>query len=84
MTEEVVNQEQGQAQGLSLQDIATAVQIIDICSRRGGFEGPELASVGGLRERFVSFVNANAPKDEPAPEGAVPEAEADSEDSAES
>ncbi len=84
MTEEVVNQEQGQAQGLSLQDIATAVQIIDICSRRGGFEGPELASVGGLRERFVSFVQANAPKDEPAPEGSVPETDADSEDSAES
>ena len=84
MTEEVVNQEQGQAQGLSLQDIATAVQIIDICSRSGGFEGPELASVGGLRERFVSFVQANAPKDEPAPEGSVPETDADSEDSAES
>ena len=84
MTEEVVNQEQGQAQGLSLQDIATAVQIIDICSWRGGFEGPELASVGGLRERFVSFVQANAPKDEPAPEGSVPETDADSEDSAES
>ena len=84
MTEEVVNQEQGQAQGLSLQDIATAVQIIDICSRRGGFEGPELASVGGLRERFVSFVQANAPNDEPAPEGSVPETDADSEDSAES
>lgn len=78
MTEEVVNTEQGQAPGLSLQDIATAVQIIDICSRRGGFEGPELSSVGGLRERFVAFVNANAPKDEPAPEGAVPEADSDS------
>jgi len=77
MTEEVVNQEQGQAQGLSLQDIATAVQIIDICSRRGGFEGPELASVGGLRERFVSFVNANAPKDGEAPAGEVPVAEAE-------
>ena len=78
MTEEVVNQEPGQAQ-LSLQDIATAVQIIDICSRRGGFEGQELETVGGLRNRLVTFLNANAPKDEAAPEGAVPEVEEETE-----
>ena len=83
MTEEVVNQEQGQAPGLSLQDIATAVQIIDICSRRGGFEGNELAAVGGLRERFVSFVQANTAKDDEAPQGEVPVAEVE-EDSVES
>lgn len=73
MTEEVVNQEeQGQAPQLSLQDIATTVQVIDICSRRGGFEGAELSAVGGLRERFVAFVNANRAQGEAAPEGAVP------------
>ena len=81
MTEEVVNSEgQGQAPQLSLQDIATAVQIIDICSRRGGFEGPELSAVGGLRERFVAFVNANAKAGEEV-EGAVPDAEPNSDDS---
>ena len=43
MTEEVntteteVSAEEQQVQ-LSLQDIATMVQIIDICSKRGGFE----------------------------------------------
>jgi len=68
MTEEV-KQENPQ---LSLQDIATMVQIIDICSRRGGFEGQELEAVGGLRNRVVKFLNAAAPK-EGAPEGAVPE-----------
>ena len=31
---------------LGLQDIATMVQIIDLCSKRGGFEGPELEAVG--------------------------------------
>ncbi len=71
MAEEVKNAEE-QVQ-LSLQDIATMVQIIDICSRRGGFEGQELEAVGGLRNRVVKFLNANAPKDE-QPEGAVPEA----------
>jgi len=52
MTEEV-KQENPQ---LSLQDIATMVQIIDICSRRGGFEGQELEAVGGLRNRVVKFL----------------------------
>ena len=49
MAEEVKteNAEAEQVQ-LSLQDIATMVQIIDICSKRGGFEGPELEAVGGL------------------------------------
>ena len=78
MTEEV-NAPQGaqeqQAPQLSLQDISTFVQIIDICSKRGGFEGPELEAVGGLRSRVVKFLEANAPKDGEAPEGDVPVAE---------
>ena len=78
MTEEVMAPEGAQEQEapqLSLQDIATMVQIIDIVSRRGGFEGQELEAVGGLRNRVVAFLNAAAPKGE-APEGAVPEAPA--------
>ena len=75
MTEQAV--ENQEAPQLSLQDIATSVQIIDICSRRGGFEGAELETVGGLRNRLVSFLEANRPKDEPAPEGEVPEVEAE-------
>ena len=62
-----------EAPQLSLQDIATSVQVIDICSRRGGFEGQELETVGALRTRLVTFLNANRAKDEAAPEGAVPE-----------
>ena len=54
-------------------------------TKRGAFEGPELETVGGLRSRIVAFVEANQPKDEPAPEGAVPEVEAEPvEDSEES
>ena len=74
MTEQVEN-EVSQPQ-LSLQDIATSVQIIDICSRRGGFEGQELEAVGALRTRLVAFLEANKPSDVPAPNGAVPETEA--------
>jgi len=62
-----------EAPQLSLQDIATSVQVVDICSRRGAFEGVELETVGALRTRLVKFINANRPADEPAPEGAVPE-----------
>ena len=62
-----------QAPQLSLQDIATVVQIIDICSRRGGFEGQELEAVGGVRNRIVTFLNAaSAAQGEDAPEGQVP------------
>jgi len=71
--EEVVNAPEGGEQPqLSLQDLATVVQIIDICSRRGGFEGQELEAVGGLRNRVVAFVNASAPQDGEAPQGSVP------------
>jgi hypothetical protein len=63
--------QEGEAPQLSLQDIATMAQIIDICSRRGAFEGQELEAVGGVRNRVVGFLQAAAPKDE-VPEGAVP------------
>jgi hypothetical protein len=53
---------------LGLNDLAAVVQMIDVCSKRGAFEGPELASVGALRTRFVEFLKANQPKDQaPAP-----------------
>tara|TARA_Y100001937_G_scaffold46716_1_gene65574 strand:- start:8749 stop:9009 length:261 start_codon:yes stop_codon:yes gene_type:complete len=79
MAEEVNNAEPVQPEPvqLSLQDIATCVQIIDLCSKRGSFEGPELEVVGGLRTRLVSFVQANQPAEEPAAEGQVPEVEAE-------
>jgi len=84
MTEEVnaVETAATEAPQLSLQDIATMVQIIDVCSKRGGFEGPELEAVGSLRNRVVKFLNAAAPKDGEKPEGELPVEE--EEDSAES
>jgi hypothetical protein len=65
----------GEPVQLGLQDIATMVQVIDIVSRRGGFEGQELEAIGGLRNRIVAFLNAAAPKDGKQPEGTVPVAE---------
>ena len=77
MTDQVENQAAEPVQ-LSLQDIATMVQIVDVCSKRGGFEGPELEAVGGLRNRIVAFLNANAPKDGDQPEGVMPAEEVES------
>ena len=71
MADEVKTEEPVQ---LSLQDMATCVQIIDLCSKRGAFEGPELEIVGGLRTRLAAFIEASQPKDADAPEGQVPEA----------
>tara|TARA_R110000868_G_scaffold113201_2_gene304034 strand:+ start:3928 stop:4191 length:264 start_codon:yes stop_codon:yes gene_type:complete len=80
MTEQVeqeqVEQTEAEAPNLSLQDIATMVQIIDICTKRGAFEGQELEMVGGTRNRVAKFLDAAAPKEEGAEavEGAEPPA----------
>lgn len=54
---------------LSLQDLQAVVQVIDLCSTRGAFQGSELEAVGALRGRVQSFVAANAPTEETAEEG---------------
>lgn len=75
MTEEVTTQEAApaaEAPQLSLQDMATVVQIVDLCSERGAFKGVELEAVGAVRNRLVRFLQAAAP---PAPEGEVPAAD---------
>ena len=53
--------EQEQEVQLSLNDIAAAVQIIDIVTKRGAFEGTELEAVGMLRNRFAKFVESKQP-----------------------
>ena len=85
MSEDVNTNVEAQAEGvqLSLQDIATMVQVIDLCSKRGGFEGPELEAVGGLRTRVVTFLN-EASKGQETPEGDVPVTEEVADDSTES
>lgn len=71
MAEENMNEQQEPVQ-LQLNDIATMVQVIDLVSRRGGFEGPELETVGGLRSRIVAFLQAASQQAEQPVEGQVP------------
>lgn len=61
--------EQAPAPQLNLNDLAAVVQMIDVCSRRGAYEGPELAAIGALRTRFAEFLKANAPKEQPKQDG---------------
>jgi len=65
--------EEQAAPGLSLQDLQGAVQVIDLCSQRGAFQGSELEAVGALRGRLQAFVAANAPAEEDATEEATEE-----------
>ena len=58
---------------LALNDLIMVVNVIDLCSKRGAFEGTELEAVGGLRGRLVTFIKANQP---PAEAPAEAEAEA--------
>jgi hypothetical protein len=61
---------------LGLGDLAAVIQIIDVCSKRGAFEGSELESVGQVRGRIAAFVQANAPQ-KPAEEAPAEKAAAE-------
>jgi len=56
--EEVVEAPTEENQGLSLNDIGACVSIIDIVTKRGAFEGPEMADVGAVRNRLATFLDA--------------------------
>ena len=53
--------------GITLNDIANVVRIIDVASQRGAFRGPELSQVGTVHDRLMKFLEANQPK--PAEDG---------------
>ena len=44
--------------GLSLNDIQGCVSIIDIVTKRGAFEGAEMADVGAVRNRLAAFLES--------------------------
>jgi len=53
-------QEEKEAAKINLNDFATVVSIIDVCTKRGAFEGGELLLVGQLRQKFSAFIDDNA------------------------
>jgi hypothetical protein len=53
---------------ITLNDFIVMVKLIDVCSKRGAFEGAELKDVGILRGRLAAFIEANKPKEEESQE----------------
>jgi len=47
---------------ITLGDISTVLQIIDVVSQRGGFQGNELAGVGMLRNKLEAFLRQKSPQ----------------------
>jgi len=50
--------EEVQSPQLALGDIEGCIKIIDIVTKRGAFEGSELADVGAVRNRLANFLQA--------------------------
>ena len=65
-----------QSVGVSLNDIALAVRIIDLAAERGAFKGVDMSAVGTCRDRLAAFVTANAPKEAAPAAEEAPAAEA--------
>lgn len=75
MTEQTTATPEQQTVGVSLNDIALAVRIIDLAAERGAFKGVDMSAVGTCRDRLAAFVTANAPKEAPAEAQEAPAAE---------
>jgi len=61
-TKSVEQQTPPEQAGITLNDIANVVRIIDVASQRGAFRGPELSQVGTVHDRLMKFLEANQPK----------------------
>lgn len=49
------------ATGLSIQDMALVLRIVDLASERGAFKGAELSTVGSIRDKVAGFIKENLP-----------------------
>jgi hypothetical protein len=46
---------------ITLNDLQIIVNMIDVCTKRGAFEGNELLIVGQIREKVASVIKLNTP-----------------------
>ena len=47
---------------INVGDLSTLLQIIDVVSTRGGFQGQELAGIGMLRNKLEAYLRQNTPQ----------------------
>lgn len=50
--------EQATAPNLTIQDLITVAQIIQVSSQRGAFRADELQNVGGLYNKLIAFLES--------------------------
>ena len=50
---------------LNIRDIADSMKIIDVCVKRGAFDGVEMEPVGKVRNRLEAFVKAYTEQNKP-------------------
>lgn len=62
--------EETQAPSIQLQDLAIAVQAIDMGSAKGAYAGSDMETVGRVRNTLAEFVQANMPTEEKTTEKA--------------
>ena len=70
-TEEVVEEitiPEGEVPSITAGDLTTMVSLIDAATQRGAFRGPELSTVGALRDKLALIVEAITPAEEGAEE----------------
>jgi hypothetical protein len=46
---------------ITLNDLQIIVNMIDVCTKRGAFEGNELLTVGQIREKITAVIKLNTP-----------------------
>lgn len=56
--ENQVENAENQEVGLSVNDLAVMVNVIDACSKRGAFKPTEMETVGALYTKIVNFLVA--------------------------
>jgi hypothetical protein len=65
------DQMQQQPITITFGDLSTVLQMIDVVSTRGGFQGNEMAGVGLLRNKIEAYLRQNAPQQEGVAEQGV-------------
>ena len=63
---EVNEQAAPQGESISLNDLQTLLQIIDLSSERGAFKGAELSQIGATRDKLAAFLASVAAAQEAA------------------
>jgi hypothetical protein len=46
---------------ITLNDLQIIINMIDVCTKRGAFEGNELLTVGQIREKVSAVIKLNTP-----------------------